>query len=100
MKRALEESKKNYMFRCLEGGTVLIMRAPLVKKPKHKEPSERHERGKMWSVELVGSWTHHPWTVFLGGRWFAKGGWGTIMLHSFVNSQMPPVSYRGIKGRE
>lgn len=33
MKRALEESKKSYMFRCLEGGTVLIMRAHLVKNP-------------------------------------------------------------------
>lgn len=81
----------------LGGGTVLIMRAHLVKKPKHEEPSEHHQRGKMWGVELVGRWSHHPWTMFLGGGWFAKVGWGAIILHSFGTN--PSGQLQGNKGQ-
>lgn len=97
MKKDPEESKKNYMFGCLERRTVLIMRAHWLKTPNTKNLVNISE-GQ--DVGLVGRWSHCPWTMFLGGGWFAKVGWGTIMLHSFINSQIPLVSYRGIKGRE
>lgn len=51
MKKASGESKKNYMFGGLEGGTILMKTDHMVKKPKHNGPRTQwiSPESKMWN---------------------------------------------------